>query len=128
EEGTVRVQFCKVMQRLKGKGGFRASSFIYANMVSMVLYLSLKMHFSHRGSANTVTNLHGVDDDSSSLLKFATTRRIKVLRRWDSTIVLWVTVAVALGTGGVRGALPALGADQFEGKGSKLGRYFAGSC
>lgn len=30
-----------------------------ANMVSMVLYLSLKMHFDLSGSANTVTNLLG---------------------------------------------------------------------
>ena len=30
-----------------------------ANMVSMVLYLSFKMHFDLSGSANTVTNLLG---------------------------------------------------------------------
>lgn len=56
--------------RIKRKGGFRATSFIYAlvalehmgfvaNMVSLVLYFSYKMHFDLSNAANTLTNLMG---------------------------------------------------------------------
>ncbi|KAL0412848.1 UNVERIFIED_CONTAM: protein NRT1/ PTR FAMILY 4.6 [Sesamum radiatum] len=56
--------------RIKGKGGLRATSFIYglvalenmgfvANMVSLVLFFSYKMYFDLSNAANTLTNLMG---------------------------------------------------------------------
>ncbi|KAK4476774.1 hypothetical protein RD792_015934 [Penstemon davidsonii] len=55
---------------IKGKGGFKATSFIYAlvaldnmgfvaNMVSLVLYFGHKLYFDLPTSANTLTNLMG---------------------------------------------------------------------
>ncbi|XP_055808857.1 protein NRT1/ PTR FAMILY 4.5-like [Solanum dulcamara] len=170
EEGT-KLEYNSVMScKIKGKGGFRASSFIYgfvgldnigfvANMVSMVLYLSLKMHFDLSGSANTVTNLLGstyllsiiggfISDTylnrfhtilifgTAEILAWAlmtTQARYTILQPKSNSleggiaVLFYVSVCLlALGTGGVRGALPALGADQFDENNSKgaVGKYF----
>lgn len=170
EEGT-KLEYNSVRScKIKGKGGFRASSFIYgfvgldnigfvANMVSIVLYLSLKMHFDLSGSANTVTNLLGSTYLLSIIGGFISdtylSRFHTILIFGTAEILAWTLMTIqarysslqpqekskcleggiallfygslcllALGTGGVRGALPALGADQFEGKDPKLGRYF----
>ncbi|KAK4337800.1 hypothetical protein RND71_042287 [Anisodus tanguticus] len=172
EEGT-KLEYNSVRScKIKGKGGFRASSFIYgfvgldnigfvANMVSMVLYLSFKMHFDLSGSANTVTNLLGSTYLLSIIGGFISdtylSRFHTILIFGTVEIIAWTLMTIqarysslqpqvcdksncleggiallfygslcllALGTGGVRGALPALGADQFEHKDPKLGRYF----
>ncbi|KAK6777537.1 hypothetical protein RDI58_024254 [Solanum bulbocastanum] len=170
EEGT-KLEYNSVRNcKIKGKGGFRASSFIYgfvgldnigfvANMVSMVLYLSFKMHFDLSGSANTVTNLLGstyllsiiggfISDTYlnrfNTIIIFGTAEilawalmtiqaRYSILQPKSNSleggiaVLFYVSVCLlALGTGGVRGALPALGADQFDENNSKgaVGKYF----
>ncbi|KAH0720190.1 hypothetical protein KY290_005101 [Solanum tuberosum] len=170
EEGT-KLEYNSVRNcKMKGKGGFRASSFIYgfvgldnigfvANMVSMVLYLSFKMHFDLSGSANTVTNLLGstyllsiiggfISDTYlnrfNTIIIFGTAEilawalmtiqaRYSFLQPKANSleggiaVLFYVSVCLlALGTGGVRGALPALGADQFDENNSKgaVGKYF----
>nr|GMD89963.1 protein NRT1/ PTR FAMILY 4.5-like [Ipomoea batatas] len=162
--------------KVKGKGGFRASCFIYgfgamdnmgfvANMVSMVLYFMLKMHFDLSGSANTLTNFMGSSFllsivggliSDTLLTRFHTCLIFGMLEilglilmtiqaRFESlqaeacgksscveggiALLFYVSLCVlALGTGGVRGALPALGADQFDQKdpteSKALGSYF----
>ncbi|KAL3325993.1 hypothetical protein AABB24_036948 [Solanum stoloniferum] len=170
EEGT-KLEYNSVRNcKIKGKGGFRASSFIYgfvgldnigfvANMVSMVLYLSFKMHFDLSGSANTVTNLLGstyllsiiggfISDTYlnrfNTIIIFGTAEilawalmtiqaRYSILQPKSNSleggiaVLFYVSVCLlALGTGGVRGALPALGADQFDENNSEgaVGKYF----
>ncbi|XP_016498289.1 protein NRT1/ PTR FAMILY 4.5 isoform X1 [Nicotiana tabacum] len=176
EEGT-KLEYNSVSSyKIKGKGGFRASSFIYgfvgldnigfvANMVSMVLYLSFKMHFDLSGSANTVTNLLGSTYLLSIIGGFISdtylSRFHTILIFGTAEILAWTLMTIqgrysslqpqvcgksncleggiallfygslcllALGTGGVRGALPALGADQFDqndpNEAKALGRYF----
>ncbi|XP_019231318.1 PREDICTED: protein NRT1/ PTR FAMILY 4.5-like isoform X2 [Nicotiana attenuata] len=176
EEGT-KLEYNSVSSyKIKGKGGFRASSFIYgfvgldnigfvANMVSMVLYFSFKMHLDLSGSANTVTNLLGSTYLLSIIGGFISdtylSRFHTILIFGTAEILAWTLMTIqarysslqpqvcgksncleggigllfygslcllALGTGGVRGALPALGADQFDHKdpneAKALGRYF----
>lgn len=148
--------------RMKGKGGFKASSFIYglaalenmgmvANMVSLVLYFSYKMYFDLSTSANTLTNLMGstylltivgafisdtylnrfltclafgtlqvlalsmmtIQAHSDSLLPKACGKSSCV--QGGVAVYFYATLCLlALGAGGVKGALPALGADQFD--------------
>ncbi|KAK6121258.1 hypothetical protein DH2020_045032 [Rehmannia glutinosa] len=160
----------------KGKGGFRATSFIYAltglenmglvaNMVSLVLYFSYKMYFDLSTSANTLTNLMGstyllsvvggfISDNYinrfNCCLIFGTLEvlalsMMTIQAHSDSllpkpcgksscvengvAVYFYASLSLlALGVGGVRGALPALGADQFDAKDPKeakgLASYF----
>ncbi|KAF9681434.1 hypothetical protein SADUNF_Sadunf05G0001100 [Salix dunnii] len=148
----------------KGRGGFRATMFVYglvaldnmgfvANMVSLVLYFMGVMHFDIPTSANTLTNLMGSTFLLTVLGGFISdaylNRLHTVLLFGFLEIVALVLITIqahakkmhppacgkescveggiefmlyfslsllALGTGGVRGALPALGADQFNEK------------
>ncbi|KAK4424482.1 protein NRT1/ PTR FAMILY 4.6 [Sesamum alatum] len=162
--------------RIKGKGGLRATSFIYglvalenmgfvANMVSLVLYFSYKMYFDLSNAANTLTNLMG----STFLLTIVGGFISDTFINRFQTCVIFGTFEVlalsmmtiqahnasllpkpcgkpscveggvavyfytslcllALGVGGVKGSLPALGADQFDPNDAKeakgLASYF----
>ncbi|XP_052192116.1 protein NRT1/ PTR FAMILY 4.5-like [Diospyros lotus] len=158
------------------KGGFRAASFIFvlakfenmafvSNMVSLVLYFNLQMHFDVPGSANTLTNLMGSTFllslvggfISDTLLNRYSTALIFGFLEVLSLVLMTIQahspslqpsacgksscvkggIAVlfyaslclmALGAGGVKGALPALGADQFDARDPKeakgLASYF----
>ncbi|XP_047331920.1 protein NRT1/ PTR FAMILY 4.5-like [Impatiens glandulifera] len=157
-------------------GGFRAASFVFAflaldsmafvaNMLSLVMYFYLVMHFSISESANTLTNLMGstfllsivgafisdaylnryytclcfgllevlalammtIQANTPSLLPKPCLDTTCV--RGGPSVMLYASLCMlALGSGGVRGALPALGADQFDQKNPKeakaLARYF----
>ncbi|KAJ7977791.1 protein NRT1/ PTR FAMILY 4.5-like [Quillaja saponaria] len=151
-----------VSQWNKGKGGFRASVFIYvltafenmgfvANMVSMVLYFFEVMHFDLSTSANTLTNflgstyllsLKGGFISDTYLNRFTTSLlfgSLEVLAlvmvtiqayssdlhpencgksscvKGGTAVFFYASLCLlALGNGGVRGSLPALGADQFD--------------
>ncbi|GFQ06456.1 protein nrt1/ ptr family 4.3 [Phtheirospermum japonicum] len=150
--------------KMKARGGFTATSFLYAltglenmgvvaNMVSLVLYFSYKMYFDLSTSANTLTNLLGSTYLLSVVGGFISDiyiNRFKCCLIFGTLEVLALSmmtiqahlesllpkpcgksscvengVAVyfyttlcllALGVGGLRGALPALGADQFDPK------------
>ncbi|XP_022868381.1 protein NRT1/ PTR FAMILY 4.5-like isoform X2 [Olea europaea var. sylvestris] len=162
--------------KVQGKGGFRATSFIYgmvalenmgfvANMVSLVLYFWLKLHFELSDAANTLTNLMGsafllsviggfISDTYinrfHTCLIFGTVEilalvlmtiqahdeKLQPVPRGKSSgmtgrpaVMFYASLCLlALGSGGVRGALPALGADQFDKKDPKeakgLASYF----
>ncbi|WKA02580.1 hypothetical protein VitviT2T_020751 [Vitis vinifera] len=147
-----------------GKGGFRASMFIYiltslenmgfvANMVSLFSYFYGLMHFDLSGAANTLTNFMGatfllslvggfVSDTLLSRLNtcliFGTIELLGLMLmtiqaysnklhpadcgkpscvEGGTAVMFYVSLCLyALGSGGVRGALPALGADQFNQK------------
>ncbi|KAK6915746.1 Proton-dependent oligopeptide transporter family [Dillenia turbinata] len=158
----------------KGKGGFRACTFIYvlaafdnmgfiANMVSMVLYFLYVMHFGPDGASNTLTNFMGstfllsiiggfISDTYlsriSTCLIFGTLEvmalaMITIQARLDKlhpqycgsksscieggkALMLYTSLCLlALGTGGVRGVLPSLGADQFNPKDPKEAKALA---
>ncbi|GER43584.1 major facilitator superfamily protein [Striga asiatica] len=159
--------------KIEGKGGFRATAFIYvltglenmgvvANMVSLVLYFSYKMYFDLSTSANTLTNLLGstyllsvvggfISDIYISRFKccviFAsvevlalsmmaiqahTARLLPEPCGKSSCVKNGVAVyfystmcLLALGIGGLRGSLPAFGADQFDPKDPKEGKGLA---
>lgn len=146
----------------KGKGGFRASAFIFvqsgldnmgfvANMATLVLYFLYVMHFDVATASNTLTDFMGstflltlvggfISD--TYLSRFTTCLifgSIEVLGlamltieahskhlhpdpRGKSSCIhggtatyFYATLCLlALGYGGVRGAFPALGADQFD--------------
>ncbi|KAL1558819.1 protein NRT1/ PTR FAMILY 4.5-like [Salvia divinorum] len=158
---------------IQGKGGFKATSFIYAlaalenmgvvaNMVSLVLYFSYKMHFDLATSANTLTNLMGstyllsivggfisdtylnrfltcvifgtlevlalsmmtIQAHSDSLLPKPCAKSSCV--QGGAAVYFYSTLCLlALGVGGVKGALPALGADQFDSKNPKEAKSLA---
>ncbi|KZV14209.1 hypothetical protein F511_44202 [Dorcoceras hygrometricum] len=136
-----------------------------ANLVSLVLYFSFKMHFDLSSAANTLTNLMG----SAFLLSFVGglisdtyINRFKTCLIFGCLEVLALSMMtiqahddnllpkpcgksscirggiavyfytslcfLALGIGGVKGSLPALGADQFDAKNPKeakgLASYF----
>ncbi|KAI3448420.1 hypothetical protein Pfo_005085 [Paulownia fortunei] len=162
--------------RNNGKGGFRATSFIYAlvglenmglvaNMVSLVLYFSYKMYFDLSTAANTLTNLMGstyllsivggfISDNYINrfqccvifgTLEVLALSMMTIQAHSDSllpkpcgksscveggvAVYFYTTLCLlALGVGGVRGSLPALGADQFDAKDPKeakgLASYF----
>ncbi|KAL9141099.1 hypothetical protein ABFS82_14G081000 [Erythranthe guttata] len=163
--------------RIKPRGGFTATSFIYAlvalenmgfvaNMVSLVLYFSYKLYFDLSTSANTLTNLMGstfllsivggfISDTYFNrfqtcvifgTLEVLALAMMTIQARTDSLLpkpcggkssCLEGGVAVyfytslclmALGVGGVKGALAPLGADQFDPKDPKeakgLASYF----
>ncbi|XP_051146697.1 protein NRT1/ PTR FAMILY 4.5-like [Andrographis paniculata] len=73
EEGKEKIpagEYTAVAAPTQGKGGFRATMFVYAllgldsmgfvaNMVSLVLYFSYIMYFDLSAAANTLTNLMG---------------------------------------------------------------------
>lgn len=157
----------------KKKGGFKAASFVFvfvlfenmafvANMVSLVLYFYLEMHFDIPGSANTLTNLMGstfllsiigafVSD--TFLSRYTTALMFGVLEvlslvlmtiqahdhnlqprpcnksscvKGGIAVMLYTSLCLlALGSGGVKGALPALGADQFDQKVPKEAKALA---
>ncbi|KAL3843597.1 hypothetical protein ACJIZ3_001000 [Penstemon smallii] len=159
-----------------GKGGFRATFFIYAlvalenmgfvaNMVSLVLYFGYKMYFDLPSAANTLTNLMGstflltvvggfISDTYfnrfQTCLIFGTLEvlalaMMTIQAHTDSllpkpcgksscveggvAVYFYATLCLlALGGGGVKGALPAFGADQFDTKDPKeakgLASYF----
>ncbi|KAL3515842.1 hypothetical protein ACH5RR_022744 [Cinchona calisaya] len=157
----------------KGKGGFRAASFVYAmvsmenmgfvaNMVSMVLYFQLQMQFDVSAAANTVTNLMGstfllsifggfISDtyinrfktclifgafELAALVLMTIQGRYKDLHpnpcgksscvAGGIAVMFYASLALlAMGTGGVRGALPSLGADQFNQKDPKESKALA---
>ncbi|KAF9595232.1 hypothetical protein IFM89_038086 [Coptis chinensis] len=166
-KGEFGTGYKTLHQCAKRKGGFRASMFIFilvalenmgfvANMVSMVLYFMLVMHFDLVGSANTLTNLMGsiyllsviggfISDAYltrfNTCLVFGT---IEILALGMFTIQAYIPdlqpeacakspcvkgakalmfytslCLLALGAGGWRGALPALGGDQFDQKDQK---------
>ncbi|KAL2511769.1 Protein NRT1/PTR FAMILY 4.3 [Abeliophyllum distichum] len=158
---------------IKEKGGFKATSFIYAlvalenmgfvaNMVSMVMYFFLKMHFDLSGSANTLTNLMGstyllsvvggfISD--TYLNRFNTCITFGILEvlalvmmtiqahngslqpeacgmsscvKGGKAVMFYASLCLlALGTGGVKGSLPPLGADQFDSKDPKESKALA---
>ncbi|KAL2536902.1 Protein NRT1/PTR FAMILY 4.3 [Forsythia ovata] len=158
---------------IKEKGGFKATSFIYAlvalenmgfvaNMVSMVMYFFLKMHFDLSGSANTLTNLMGstyllsvvggfISD--TYLNRFNTSITFGILEllalvmmtiqahngslqpeacgmsscvKGGIAVMFYASLCLlALGTGGVKGSLPPLGADQFDSKDPKESKALA---
>ncbi|KAF3616274.1 protein NRT1/ PTR FAMILY 4.5 [Capsicum chacoense] len=175
EEGNNTEYNSVTSSKTKGKGGFRATSFIYGLlglenmgfvtiMVSFGLYFSLVMGFDLTGSANTLTNLMGSTFLLSILGGFISDSYINrfhtVLIFGPFEILAFALITIqahykslqpvclvpncisggkaiffyaslccfALGSGGVKGALPALGADQFDQKDPKeakaLGRYF----
>ncbi|KAK4378777.1 hypothetical protein RND71_000639 [Anisodus tanguticus] len=175
EEGKSTEYNSVTSSKTKGKGGFRATSFIYglmglesmgfiAVMVSFGLYFSFVMGFDLTGSANTLTNLMGSTFLLSILGGFISDTYINrfhtVLIFGPFEILAFALITIqahykslqpvclepncisggkaiffyaslccfALGSGGVKGALPALGADQFDQKNPKeakaLGRYF----
>ncbi|KZV43692.1 hypothetical protein F511_00243 [Dorcoceras hygrometricum] len=162
----------------RGKGGFKATSFIYAllalenmgfiaNMVSLVIYFSYRLCFDVAPAANTLTNLMGSTFLLSILGGFISDTYInrfktclifgmievlacammtyqannpKLLPKEPCTkavdgmgggmgVYFYTSLCLlALGVGGVRGALPALGADQFDARNPKeakgLASYF----
>ncbi|CAN4108311.1 unnamed protein product [Withania somnifera] len=175
EEGNDTEYNSVTSSKTKGKGGFRAASFIFGLlglenmgfvtvMVSFGLYFSIVMGFDLTGSANTLTNLMGTTFLLSILGGFISDTYINryhtVLVFGPFEILAFVLITIqardkslqpvcvvpncisggkaiffyaslccfALGCGGVKGALPALGADQFNQKDPKeakaLGRYF----
>ncbi|XP_022898143.1 protein NRT1/ PTR FAMILY 4.5-like [Olea europaea var. sylvestris] len=159
--------------KIKEKGGFKAASFIYAlvalenmgsvaNMVSLVLYFFLKMHFDLSGSANTLTNLLGstyllsvvggfISD--TYLNRFNTCITFGILEvlallmmtiqahneslqpeacgksrcvKGGIAVMFYASLCLlALGTGGVKGSLPPLGAEQFDSKDPKESKALA---
>ncbi|XP_057493517.1 protein NRT1/ PTR FAMILY 4.5-like [Actinidia eriantha] len=152
----------KSLEPFKKKGGFKAASFAFvymtfesmgfvANMVSLVLYFYLQMHFDLSASANTLTNLMGSTFLLSLIGAFISdtyTNRfntslffgileilslaIMTIQAHDQRLlpnpcgksscvsggkaaILYGSLCLlALGSGGVKGALPPLGADQFD--------------
>ncbi|XP_009795124.1 protein NRT1/ PTR FAMILY 4.5-like [Nicotiana tabacum] len=175
EEGKSTEYNSMTSSKTKGKGGFRATTFIYgllglenmgfiAIMVSFGLYFSFVMGFDLTGSANTLTNLMGSTFLLSILGGFISDTYINryhtvlifgpfeilafalitiqahykslqpecvvpnCISGWKAVFFYASLCCFALGSGGVRGALPALGADQFDQKDPKeakaLGRYF----
>ncbi|XP_075477079.1 protein NRT1/ PTR FAMILY 4.5-like [Primulina tabacum] len=159
-----------------GKGGFRAASFVFvlaaldnmgfvANLVSLVLYFSYKMHFDLSNAANALTNLMGsafllsiigglISDTYINRFKtcliFGSLECIALSMmtiqahgdnllpkpcgkssciRGGIAVYFYTSLCIlALGIGGVKGSLPALGADQFDAKNPKeakgLASYF----
>ncbi|CAA3027382.1 NRT1 PTR FAMILY -like [Olea europaea subsp. europaea] len=142
-----QAEGAKSKYNAQGKGGFKATYFIYGmvalenigcvgNILSLVLYL----HFDLYSAANNLTYLMGsalllsvalmmmtiqAHDDE---LQPASCGELNCMTRGSailSSAFLWL---LALGSGGVRGSLPALGADQFDQKDPKeakgLASYF----
>nr|XP_017249462.1 PREDICTED: protein NRT1/ PTR FAMILY 4.5-like [Daucus carota subsp. sativus] len=164
EVGEAANKYLSPWNKNKEKGGFRAASFVYgfvfldnigfiANMVSMVLYFMLQMHFNLSGASTTLTNFMGstfllsviggfISDTFISrfhtciifgALEVMGLALITIQARFDKlhpdpcsvqessclkggiSVMFYGSLALlALGSGGVRGALPALGADQFD--------------
>ncbi|CAA3012719.1 NRT1 PTR FAMILY -like [Olea europaea subsp. europaea] len=159
--------------KVQVKGGFKATSFIYgtvalentgfvANIVSLVLYFWLKLHFDLSGAANTLTNLMGSAFLLSVVGGFISDTYINrfhtslifgmveilalmmmTIQAYDEklqpascgksncmtgrpAIMFYASMCLfALGSGGVRGSLPALGADQFDQKDPKVAKGLA---
>ncbi|KAL9174951.1 hypothetical protein ABFS82_02G084300 [Erythranthe guttata] len=152
--------------KTKQKGGFKATSFIYAlvalenmgliaNMVSLVLYFLHKLYFHLPEAVNTLTNLMGstfllsvvggfISDTYinrfDTCLIFGTIEVLSLLPQlppcnkgscMDGGMGVYFYASLSLlafGAGGVKGALPALGADQFDRRDPKqekgLASYF----
>ncbi|OAY43900.1 protein NRT1/ PTR FAMILY 4.5 isoform X2 [Manihot esculenta] len=161
---ATEAEYNSLSKREKGKGGFRACSFVFvmvalenmgfiANMVSLVLYFLGVMFFDTASSSNTLTNLMGatflltvvggfISDTYLSrlttvlifgvieilaLIMMTIQAHAKSLQptycgpgrsscvEGKTAVMLYASLALlALGSGGVRGVLPSLGADQFD--------------
>ncbi|KAA0056094.1 protein NRT1/ PTR FAMILY 4.5-like [Cucumis melo var. makuwa] len=174
--GTEEKDIKVVDPKDEGKGGFRATMFIFglltfesmgfvANMTSLVQYFLFVMHFDLETAANTLTNFMGSAFLLSLLGGFLSDTYINRLTTClifgflEVIALILITVQayshdllpsplcpkdcvkgriafvfytslylLAIGSGGVRGALPALGADQFNQKDPKeakaLGTFF----
>ncbi|WOL16711.1 protein NRT1/ PTR FAMILY 4.5-like [Canna indica] len=142
------------------KGGFRAAMFVFAmsalenlgfiaNIVSLVLYFMVQLHFDLPGASTTLTNfmgatflitlLGGFISDTymtrlNTILLFAIFEILGyiflTIQAHDASyrpagptsqleggnaLVFYLTLCfLAAGFGGTRGAIPALGADQFD--------------
>ncbi|KAL5717190.1 hypothetical protein ACHQM5_010245 [Ranunculus cassubicifolius] len=166
-KGEFATGYKTLQQCDKRKGGFRAAMFIYimvalenmgfvANMVSMVLYFLLVMHFDLAGAANTLTNLMGsiyllsvvggfISDTYltrfNTVLIFGTIEVLALgmftiqshlhslqpvacanspcLKGGNAVMFYSSLCLLALGAGAMRGAIPALGGDQFDQKDEK---------
>lgn len=152
----------ETLPEMKKKGGFRAASFIYgfanldnmsfvSNIVSLMMYFLIQMHFDLSNAANTVTNfmgssfllsLVGAFISDTYLNRFTTCLLFGIIELMGLTLMtiqahypsllpqacgkpscvsgsialmFYVSLCLlAVGTGGVRGAMTALGADQFD--------------
>ncbi|XP_065854620.1 protein NRT1/ PTR FAMILY 4.6-like [Euphorbia lathyris] len=152
----------KSLNSREGKGGFRATMFVYvyvtlenmgfiANMVSLVLYFLYVMYFQVASASNTLTNFMGATflltvvggfisdtylNRLHTILIFTAIELLALVLvtiqahakslhpeycgrpscvEGRSAFMLYASLALlALGSGGVRGVLPSLGADQFD--------------
>ncbi|XAR52770.1 hypothetical protein NMG60_11021022 [Bertholletia excelsa] len=100
----------------KGKGGFKATLFIFAlvmldnigfvaNMVSLVLYFNLKMQFDLAGSANTLTNFMGATFLLSIVGGFISDT---FLNRFDSVVVFGTLEVLSLALMTIQAHYPSL--------------------
>ncbi|CAI9761605.1 unnamed protein product [Fraxinus pennsylvanica] len=128
------------------KGGFRTCTFVFvlgtlenigfvANMLFMVLYFSMVMHFNISTAANTLTDFLGSTFLLTILGGFISDTYLNRLYTClifgflEITGLLLVTIqAYSKRAGGVKGVIAALGADQFDHKDQKgaqgLASYF----
>ncbi|CAA2967991.1 Protein NRT1/ PTR FAMILY 4.6 [Olea europaea subsp. europaea] len=121
----------------KKKGGFRACMFVFvlgalenigfvANTSFMVLYFSMVMHFNISTAANALTNFLGSTADHNPTIQ-AYSKSLQPDPCTESTcikgrqaLMLYTSLCLqALGAGGVKGSIAALGADQFDHKDQK---------
>ncbi|XP_017227682.2 protein NRT1/ PTR FAMILY 4.5 [Daucus carota subsp. sativus] len=179
EDGKYDLYALSTTARRDGKGGYRATMFVYvlgslenigfiANMATLVLYFHLVMHFDISTAANTLTNFLGstflltivggfISD--TYLNRLYTCLLFGLLELMGLTLLTIQAYAdnlhpdacgeeksscikgadalmfyaslclMALGAGGLKGSLPALGADQFDAKDPKgaqsLASYFS---
>ncbi|KAL3812966.1 hypothetical protein ACJIZ3_014234 [Penstemon smallii] len=132
EQGNNTLSPSNIKGKGKGKGGFKATFFIYAlialdnmdfvaNMVSLVLYFGHKFGFLNSALAMMTIQAH-----TQSLLPKPCIGKSNCLEGGVS-VYFYATLALllALGAGGVKGALPALGADQFDAKDPKEAKSLA---
>ncbi|PPD75364.1 hypothetical protein GOBAR_DD27703 [Gossypium barbadense] len=145
---TTLIHFIPTSQASKmdgKKGGFRACCFVFAlgalenigfvaNMVSMVIYFHYLLKFDIPTSSNTLTNFLGSGLSMVTIQAYSKDLRPditceKSCIKGGIALMFYGSLSIlAIGTGGVKGALPALGADQFDSKDPKgakqLGSYF----
>ncbi|KAG2674638.1 hypothetical protein I3760_13G146400 [Carya illinoinensis] len=154
-----------ISPRGKGKGVFLVCMFVFvlgtlenvgfvANMVTMVLYFKIVMHFDLSASSNTLTNFMGSVWLLPLLGGFISDTFLNRLQTWSDIWNIGSTgfnkslhpdpcrksscvkggkaamfyaslCLLAVGSGGVQGSLPALGADQFDRKDQKGGKLLA---
>ncbi|KAG7020837.1 Protein NRT1/ PTR FAMILY 4.5, partial [Cucurbita argyrosperma subsp. argyrosperma] len=156
-EGSEEKEINVVDPTNEGKGGFRATMFIFAlltfesmgfvaNMVSLVQYFLMVLHFDLQTAANTLTNFLGsafllsllggfLSDTQALVIVTVQAYSHDLLPKADCpkdcvrgriAFVFYTSLyLLAIGSGGVRGALPALGADQFNQKDPKEAKALA---